>query len=522
MDSLKKLGIQNAKEVYRNLSEVQLVEKALERNEGKLTSTGAFSVQTGVYTGRSPGDRFIVDSPEVHEDIYWTSNQPISSEQYEHLYSRLTAYLQNRDVFVFDGYAGADSKYRVPIRVVNELAWQNLFARNLFIRPTEEELKKHTAEFTIISAPGFKAIPEVDQTPSEAFIILNLAEKKIIIGGTHYAGEMKKSIFSVLNYLLPKKGIFPMHCSANLGEDGRTALFFGLSGTGKTTLSANPDRGLIGDDEHGWSDEGVFNFEGGCYAKCIRLSKKSEPQIWDAIRFGTVVENVDVKPVCRTADFDSEKYTENTRAAYPLHFIPGAIQPSVGGHPSTIIFLTADAFGVLPPVAKLTDKEAMYHFLSGYTSKLAGTERGITKPEGTFSTCFGAPFLPLHPLVYAEMLAKKMVDHEVDIYLVNTGWQGGPYGIGHRISIEHTRSIINAALSGELKKVEFKGDPTFKFQVPQSCPGVPSELLNPRSNWENKEEYDQAANELAQSFIKNFSKFSQIPVEIVESGPQVK
>lgn len=522
MDSLKKLGIQHTKKVYHNLSEVQLVEKALERKEGNLTSTGAFSVQTGVYTGRSPGDRFIVDSPEVHEDIYWTSNQAISSEQYEHLYSRLTAYLQNRDIFVFDGFAGADSKYRVPIRVINELAWQNLFARNLFIRPTEEELKQHADEFTIISAPGFKAIPEVDQLPSEAFIILNLAEKKIIIGGTHYAGEMKKSIFSVLNYLLPKKEIFPMHCSANLGEDGRTALFFGLSGTGKTTLSANPDRGLIGDDEHGWSDEGIFNFEGGCYAKCIRLSKKSEPQIWDAIRFGSVVENVEVKPTCRTADFDSEKYTENTRAAYPLHFIPGAIQPSVGGHPSTIIFLTADAFGVLPPVAKLTDKEAMYHFLSGYTSKLAGTERGITKPEGTFSTCFGAPFLPLHPLVYAKMLAQKIVNHEVDIYLVNTGWQGGPYGIGNRISIEHTRSIINAALSGELKNAEFKADPTFKFQVPQSCQGVPSELLNPRSNWEHKEDYDQAANDLAQSFIKNFSKFSQIPAEIVEAGPQVK
>ena len=313
-----------------------------------------------------------------------------------------------------------------------------------------------------------------------------------------------------------------MHCSANLGSDGRTALFFGLSGTGKTTLSANPDRGLIGDDEHGWSDQGVFNFEGGCYAKCIRLSQKSEPQIWDAIRFGTVVENVEIKSDCRTPDFDSEKYTENTRAAYPLDFIPGAIQPSIGGHPSTIIFLTADAFGVLPPVAKLTEKQAMYHFLSGYTSKLAGTERGITKPEGTFSTCFGAPFLPLHPLTYAEMLAEKMVDHEVDIYLVNTGWQGGPYGVGNRISIEHTRSIINAALSGELKQVEYKTDPIFNFEVPQNCLQVPPELLDPRSNWENKEEYDRAASELAQSFIKNFSKFSQIPSEIVEAGPQVQ
>ncbi|MBP9483444.1 MAG: phosphoenolpyruvate carboxykinase (ATP) [Negativicutes bacterium] len=522
MDSLKKLGIHNVKEVYHNLSGVQLVEKALERNEGELTSTGAFSVQTGIYTGRSPGDRFIVDSPEVHEDIYWTSNQAISSEQYDRLYCKLTAYLQEREVFIFDGFVGADSKHRMPIRVVNEFAWQNLFVRNLFIRPIEGELETHEPEFTVICAPGFKANPEIDQTPSEAFIILNLADKKIIIGGTHYAGEMKKSIFSVLNYLLPKKGIFPMHCSANLGSDGRTALFFGLSGTGKTTLSANPDRGLIGDDEHGWSDQGVFNFEGGCYAKCIRLSQKSEPQIWDAIRFGTVVENVEIKSDCRTPDFDSEKYTENTRAAYPLDFIPGAIQPSIGGHPSTIIFLTADAFGVLPPVAKLTEKQAMYHFLSGYTSKLAGTERGITKPEGTFSTCFGAPFLPLHPLTYAEMLAEKMVDHEVDIYLVNTGWQGGPYGVGNRISIEHTRSIINAALSGELKQVEYKTDPIFNFEVPQNCLQVPPELLDPRSNWENKEEYDRAASELAQSFIKNFSKFSQIPSEIVEAGPQVQ
>lgn len=522
MDSLKNLGIKTLKEVYHNLSGTELVEKALERNEGQLTSTGALSVRTGIYTGRSPRDRFIVDSPEVHKDIYWTSNQAITSEQYDRLYCKLTEYLKDQEVFIFDGFVGADSNYRMPIRIVNEFAWQNLFVRNLFIRPTEEELKNHDPEFTVICAPGFKAVPAIDQTPSEAFVILNLTEKKIIIGGTHYAGEMKKSIFSVLNYFLPKKGIFPMHCSANLGKDGRTALFFGLSGTGKTTLSASPERGLIGDDEHGWSNEGVFNFEGGCYAKCIRLSQKNEPQIWDAIRFGTVIENVDVCSDSRTPDFDSEKYTENTRAAYPLDFIPGALQPSIGGHPSTIIFLTADAFGVLPPVAKLTEKQAMYHFLSGYTSKLAGTERGITKPEGTFSTCFGAPFLPLHPLTYAEMLSEKMVDHEVDIYLVNTGWQGGPYGIGNRISIEHTRSIINGALNGELAKVEYKTDPVFNFEVPQNCPQVPSELLDPRNNWEDKKAYDLAAARLAQSFIENFSKFSQIPSEIVEAGPRVR
>ena len=520
MEGLNKLGIHNCKMVHHNLSSVQLVEKSLERQEGKLTSTGALSVETGVYTGRSPKDRFIVDSPGVHDEIAWGTNQPISVEQYAHLYSRLTAYLQNRELFVFDGFAGADSTYRLPIRVVNEFAWQNLFVKNLFIRPTEEELHSHIAEFTIICAPGFKAIPAIDQTPSEAFVILNLVEKKIIIGGTHYAGEMKKSIFSVLNYLLPKQDVFPMHCSANMDNDGNTALFFGLSGTGKTTLSADPTRSLIGDDEHGWSDKGIFNFEGGCYAKCIRLSQENEPQIWDAIRFGTVVENVHISPDCRTPDFDSEHYTENTRAAYPLDFIPGAVQPSVGGHPTSVIFLTADAFGVLPPLSKLTTEQAMYHFLSGYTSKLAGTERGITEPEGTFSTCFGSPFLPLHPMVYAELLAKRMAEHNVDIYLVNTGWQGGPYGVGERMSIKYTRAMVNAALNGDLKNVEFEADPIFKILIPQSCPGVPSELLNPRTTWSDKEAYEKSAKELAKSFAKNFDKFTDIPDAVRNAGPQ--
>jgi phosphoenolpyruvate carboxykinase (ATP) len=517
---LETLGIHNPGQVYRNLPVTQLIEFALERGEGFLAPTGALSVNTGKYTGRSPNDKFVVDRPAVHDEIWWGPNQPIAVEKFTNLYNRITAYLQNRDIFIFDGFAGADTTYRLPIRVVNEFAWQNMFVQNLFIRPTAEELGNHTAEYTVICAPGFKAIPEIDGTNSEAFVILNFAQKIIIIGGTHYAGEMKKSIFTVMNYLLPKKGVFPMHCSANTNEAGNVALFFGLSGTGKTTLSADPKRNLIGDDEHGWSNQGVFNFEGGCYAKCIKLSQENEPQIWEAIRFGTVLENVDVDPVTRTVDFDSERLTENTRAAYPLHYIPGAVIPSVGGQPATVVFLTADAFGVLPPIAKLTKEQAMYHFLSGYTSKLAGTERGITSPETTFSTCFGSPFLPLHPMVYADLLGEKIDKYDANVYLINTGWSGGPYGVGKRMSIKHTRAMVNAALEGQLDNVNFNLDPIFNVLVPESCPEVPAEVLNPRNTWADKAAYDKAAKDLATRFVKNFAKFDQVPQAVVKAGPK--
>ena len=396
MEKLASIGLYNTKNVYKNLSVPRLVEEALKRGEGSLTDTGALNVFTGKYTGRSPNDKFIVDEPSVHDKIWWGNNKPIQKENFEGLLKRLLAYLQNRDIFVFDGFAGADPKYRLPIRVINEYAYQNLFCRQLFIVPTEEELKNHEPGFTVICAPGFKADPETDKVNSEAFIIISFEKKLIIIGGTQYAGEMKKSVFSVLNYLMPEAGVLSMHCSANVGKDGSTALFFGLSGTGKTTLSADPHRYLIGDDEHGWSDDGIFNFEGGCYAKCINLTREKEPQIYDAIKFGTVLENVIIDENTRVPDYFSDEVTENTRAAYPVEYIPGAVIPGVGGHPKTVVFLTADAFGVLPPIAKLTREQAMYYFISGYTSKLAGTERGITEPQATFSSCFGALFCPFH------------------------------------------------------------------------------------------------------------------------------
>ncbi|MDN5347130.1 MAG: phosphoenolpyruvate carboxykinase [Clostridia bacterium] len=517
---LEELGISQPGKIYYNLPVARLIEMALARGEGILTPSGALNVRTGKYTGRSPKDKFIVDTPGVHEKIAWGSvNRPISKEKFDRLYARLTAYLQRRDLFIFDGFCGADPRYRLSIRVINEFAWQNLFARQLFLRPTPEELESHLPEFTVISAPGFRATPELDGTRSEAFIILNFEKRVVIIGGTSYAGEIKKSMFTAMNYLLPQKGVLPMHCSANVGRDGGVALFFGLSGTGKTTLSADPDRFLIGDDEHGWTDDGIFNLEGGCYAKCIRLSRENEPQIWEAIRFGAVLENVVVDPETRVVDFDSDTLTENTRAAYPVDFIPGAVIPGVGGHPKTIIFLTADAFGVLPPIAKLTPEQAMYHFLSGYTSKLAGTERGITEPEATFSACFGAPFLPLPPTVYAQMLGERIQRHRTKIYLVNTGWSGGAYGVGHRINLKFTRAMVRAALDGSLEKVEYRPHPVFKILMPVSCPGVPAEILDPRQTWEDKEAYDRAAWELAGRFCRNFARFEGIQQEVIEAGP---
>ena len=518
---IESLGIIAPKTVYHNLSPAQLTEKALERGEGLLADTGALVVTTGKYTGRSPDDRYIVDTPSIHDDIDWSLvNAPICEERFHAIYNRMTAYLQGRDIFVFDGFAGADENYHLPVRVINELASQNLFIHQLLIRPDEEELKAFEPGFTIIAAPGFKCIPEVDGVNSEAAIIVNLSERMVIIAGSQYAGEIKKSIFSVMNYLLPKQGVFSMHCSANIGKAGDTALFFGLSGTGKTTLSADPDRMLIGDDEHGWSDTGVFNIEGGCYAKCINLSRETEPQIWDAIRFGALVENVAIHPQTRTLDFADSGLTENTRAGYPVQFIPNCAIPGVGGHPKTVVFLTADAFGVLPPVAKLDKNMAMYHFVSGYTSKLAGTERGIVEPQTTFSTCFAAPFLPLHPYVYAKMLGEKIDKHQSNVYLINTGWSGGPYGVGKRMSIKYTRAMVTAALNGELEKGEYYLDPVFNGDVPTACPGVPPEVLNPRAVWQDKEAYDRQARDLAGRFVKNFMKYGNMPAEIVNAGPK--
>ncbi|PTM57576.1 phosphoenolpyruvate carboxykinase (ATP) [Desmospora activa] len=508
--------------IHSNLSTSQLVEQALRRGEGTLTSTGAFLATTGKYTGRSPKDKYLVDEPSSHDQIEWGSvNRPMQPAVFDRLLERVQHYLSAKEVFIFDGYAGNDPHFRLPLRVINEYAWHNLFVRQLFVRPTDQELKEHQPAFTVISAPGFMADPEKDGTRSETFIAVSLERRIILIGGTRYAGEMKKSIFSVMNYLLPQQGVLPMHCSANRGPTGDTALFFGLSGTGKTTLSADPERQLIGDDEHGWSDNGIFNIEGGCYAKCIGLSQEKEPQIWNAIQFGTVLENVTVDHR-GVADYSSNTLTENTRAAYPVEHIPGARIPGVGGHPETILFLTADAFGVLPPIAKLTPEQAMYHFLSGYTSKLAGTERGVTEPEATFSTCFGAPFLPRPAKVYAEMLGEKIARHRARVYLVNTGWSGGAYGVGERMKLAHTRAMVKAALNGSLDQATFTPDPVFGVYVPDSCPGVPANILQPRRTWADPTAYDQKAQELAHRFQENFARFTDVSETIQNAGPTVK
>jgi phosphoenolpyruvate carboxykinase (ATP) len=507
--------------VQHNLATPSLVERILDRKEGILTETGAVSVATGKYTGRSPLDKFVVRDASVEKKINWGQvNQPIAPDTFSRLYEKVVNHLKKKDeLFVFDGFAGADEKYQLPLRVINEYAWHNLFARQLFIRPDKDaDLKTHKPEFTIVSAPDFKADPAIDGTNSETFIIVSFEKRIILIGGTEYAGEMKKSIFSVMNFLLPEQDILSMHCSANVGNEGDVSLFFGLSGTGKTTLSADENRRLIGDDEHGWSNSGVFNIEGGCYAKCIGLTKEKEPQIFDAIRFGAVLENVFVDPKTKAPDYNDNALTENTRAAYPLESIDNIIKPSVAGHPSTIIFLTADATGTLPPISKLTKEQAMYHFLSGYTSKLAGTERGVTAPEATFSTCFGSPFLPLPATVYAEMLGKKIVEHGVDVYLVNTGWTGGVYGVGQRMNLAYTRAMVQAALEGELANVETVQDGIFGLHMPMHVPGVPDEVLQPFKTWKNPEEYKNAATTLAYQFKENFKKFSTNNSEIEKLG----
>ncbi|MCM0761021.1 MULTISPECIES: phosphoenolpyruvate carboxykinase (ATP) [Sporomusa] len=506
--------------VYYNLSPVQLVETAIKLGEGELTASGALRVTTGTYTGRSPNDKFVVDSPAIHSKIAWNNNKSFSPEKFTQVYNRMLAYMQNRELFIFTGFAGADPENRITVQFINEFAWQNLFVQQLFIRP-ELQGPELTPDYKVICLPGFTADPAIDGTRSEAFIILNLEQRLVLIGGTHYAGEMKKSIFTVMNYILPERDILSMHCSANAGKNGDTALFFGLSGTGKTTLSADPDRNLIGDDEHGWSDTGIFNIEGGCYAKCIGLKYETEPQIWDAIRFGSVLENVVIDPATRVPDFADGSITENTRVAYPVEYIPNALIPGVGGHPKTIIFLTADAFGVLPPIAKLSTEQAMYHFLSGYTSKLAGTERGITEPQATFSACFGAPFLPLSPLRYAELLGEKLKRHNTAVFLINTGWSGGPYGVGQRMKLSYTRAMVTAALEGRLDHVPYKLDEIFTVYVPESCPGVPAEILMPRNTWSDKAAYDCKAQELARLFVQNFTSFKQaMPPEIIAAGPK--
>jgi len=516
------LEIPTSGTVHRNLSTPELVEQALARGEGQLASNGALLVSTGERTGRSPNDRFVVDSPDVHDEIWWGKvNVPISEAHFDKLYGKVKAHLAKSDQFVFDGFAGADKTYRLPVRVITVKAWHSLFARTLFVRPTAEELAHHTPEFTVINAGELLANPAEDGTRTGVFVIVSFARRTVIIGGTQYGGEIKKSIFSVMNYLLPHRGVFPMHCSANIGKGGDTALFFGLSGTGKTTLSADPNRRLIGDDEHGWSDTGVFNFEGGCYAKVIKLSKEAEPQIYNAIKFGSIVENVVVDGK-RVPDYDDGSITENTRTTYPVEHIDNCVIPGVGGHPDNVMFLTADAFGVLPPIARLTPAQAMFHFISGYTAKLAGTEAGVTEPTATFSACFGAPFLPLHPTRYAKMLGEKMETHGTDVWLVNTGWSGGAYGEGKRMSIHHTRALITAALSGELAKVEYQNDPVFGLAVPKSCPGVPAEVLMPRNTWKDKAAYDAKAKHLAQLFVKNFETYkSEASPDVVAAAPKV-
>jgi phosphoenolpyruvate carboxykinase (ATP) len=505
--------------VHRNLYPPQLVEAALRRGEAELGARGSLVAETGKCTGRSPKDKYIVRDTLTDNKVDWGSvNLPISPATFDALYERVLEYLAGTELFVQDLYCGADPKYQMPVQFINEYAWHNLFVRQLFVRPTPQELKSHKPEFTIVCAPGFLADPKRDGTNSEVFIIVNFTKKIVLIGGTQYAGEMKKSIFGIMNFLLPERNVFPMHCSANIGEDGVTALFFGLSGTGKTTLSADPRRRLIGDDEHGWSAGGVFNFEGGCYAKCINLRPETEPQIYNALGFGSVLENVVLNPTNRVPDYDNDCKTENTRAAYPVEHIENAVIPGFGGHPKNVVFLTADAFGVLPPISKLTPEQAMFHFMSGYTAKVAGTEAGVTEPQATFSACFGAPFMPLAPKVYAEMLGRRLREHGTQCWLVNTGWQGGPYGIGKRMGLPYTRAMVNALVEGKLANVDFEVEPAFGLRIPRSCPGVPSELLAPRNSWKDKAAYDKMADELSGRFAKNFDKFDAAP-EIKAAGP---
>lgn len=524
ISALEALGIKPAKQVFYQHSPQQLIDAALALGMGELNDTGALVIHTGKFTGRSPKDRFFVKDAVTENAVHWNDfNQPIEEKYFDQLYKKLTDYLGNKDMWVRDCYACADPAYRLNIRVINGMPQNNLFVYNMFLRPKPEELTDFKPEWHILQAPTFFADPAVDGTRQENFVLVSFTKKIIIIGGTGYTGEIKKGIFSILNFILPhQKNVLSMHCSANMGEAGDTAIFFGLSGTGKTTLSAEPSRKLIGDDEHGWTDETVFNFEGGCYAKTIDLSEEKEPEIYRAIRPGALVENTTFIEGTNKIDFASKKITENTRVSYPLYFISNALEPSIGKTPKNIFFLTADAYGILPPISKLTTGQAMYQFISGYTAKVAGTEEGVTEPKATFSACFGAPFLPLHPGQYAKMLGEKMTKHNVNVWMVNTGWSGGPYGVGKRMKLDYTRAMITAALDGKLNDVEFIPHPVFGMLMPTHCPNVPAEVLNPRNTWTNKEDYDTKAKELAGLFIKNFEKYaSGVQPEILAAAPRM-
>ncbi|HKQ52496.1 MAG TPA: phosphoenolpyruvate carboxykinase [Pyrinomonadaceae bacterium] len=515
---LDNYGIKNPATVHWNLNTPELYEEIARRNEGLFSDHGALIVDTGEHTGRAAKDKAIVREPSSEDKVFWGEvNKEFSQSAFNALKERMMAHADGRDLFVQDTFAGADPRYRLSVRVITELAWHSLFARTMFIHD-DDSAAEHEPEFTIINFPSFRADPERDGTRSPTFILMDFNQRLVLIGGTSYAGETKKSVFTILNYLLPQRGVMSMHCSANVGERGDVAVFFGLSGTGKTTLSADPERKLIGDDEHGWSDDGVFNFEGGCYAKVIKLSAEAEPDIYRTTRmFGTVLENVVYDPETRTLDLDDASKTENTRAAYPLTSIPNIMPEGYAGHPQNIIMLTADAFGVLPPVSRLTPEQAMYHFLSGYTAKVAGTERGVTEPQATFSTCFGAPFMVLHPGVYADLLGQKMALHKANCWLVNTGWSGGPYGTGRRMKIKYTRAMIRAILNGTLAEVETNPDPVFGLNIPASCPDVPAEVLIPRNTWEDKDAYDAKARELAARFNENFKKYADGVSEAVRA-----
>ena len=516
--------IANPGTIHCNNSPAELYEMSLERGESKIASTGALTSITGLHTGRSAGDKFTVRDETTEDNIWWDNSKSITPDQFELLYQDFLAHADGRELFCQELDVGADAEHKLPTRVYSEFAWHALFIQNLMIELSPEELEKFDAEFTVVDLPSFKADPARHGTDTETVIAVNFDRRLVLIGSTSYAGEMKKSAFTCLNYILPVKGVMPMHCSINESHDGETAVFFGLSGTGKTTLSADPDRILIGDDEHGWSDKGVFNFEGGCYAKMIKLSHEAEPEIYDAVnRFGAVLENVVLKGKKRVPDFDDGSLTENTRGAYPLSFIPNASETGTGGHPKNIVMLTADAFGVLPPLSRMTPSQAMYHFLSGYTAKVAGTEKGVTEPTATFSTCYGAPFMPRHPSVYGNLLRELIAKHDVNCWLVNTGWTGGKYGTGHRMPIKETRALLSAALSGGLANVEFRVDPTFGFDVPVSVEGVDTSILDPRGTWADKDAYDAQAQALADMFVANFEKFeSHVDNNVREAAPQFR
>jgi len=519
---LENHGLSNLNDIFWNLNTPALYEQIIRSGEGIMAHLGPLVVRTGHHTGRSPNDKFIVKEPSTAENIWWGKiNRPYTEEKFTALHRRMELHLQTQDVYVQDCFVGASDKHRMPVRIISQYAWHSFFARNMFIQASPAELVNHVPAFTVINAPNFHASPKLDDTYSETFIIINFAKKLVLIGGTSYGGEIKKSIFSVMNYLLPQKGVLPMHCSANIGLDGNTALFFGLSGTGKTTLSANASKTLIGDDEHGWNDDGIFNFEGGCYAKLINLSPEAEPEIYETTRrFGTLLENVPLNAHTRRVDLMDASLTENTRGSYPISYIPNATSTGLGGHPTNVIFLSADAFGVLPPLAKLTKAQAMYHFISGYTAKVAGTERGVTEPQPNFSACYGAPFMPMHPQRYANLLGQKLDTHKADTWLINTGWVGGPYGVGERIKIVYTRAMVNAVLDGKLANVPMEKEPFFGLLVPKHCPGVPDEVLNPRGTWPNPADYDIQAKKLAQMFAENFKQYAgQASAETLAAGP---